>query len=321
MRHDVDAARSRLEAIAIAHAQAPAARRVRGDLVLDAGQARLAVGDRRAMLRRARGAGDRATHGATGIAVEIEVARGRRLAQPCCSTASHGADTRAPRPADRRRTRRAPAGSTSRARPRHHATGRLRSRLVIAYVTDVEGRSDKLVSFADGNPHVALARRRAAARRRRHVRVRRRRGRSRTLRPRIVATLLAARRAYGDRVVLLAGNHDIDKLRLARRADRRATATAPALSERGALLRSILANTMGASKASSFAPPSSPRRASLDDDASSQLPRRSRARSAPSRVSRRVSPRLSRGRDAVLARQHDRRSFGEVPGAARAADV
>ena len=31
---------------------------------------------------------------------------------------------------------------------------------------------------------------------------------------RIVRTLLAARRRYGDRVILLAGNRDINKLRL-----------------------------------------------------------------------------------------------------------
>jgi hypothetical protein len=81
---------------------------------------------------------------------------------------------------------------------------------VISYLTDVEGRWDKIVSFADGNPHVWLdgsALRLAAGvtfvfggdsiDRGPHGR-------------RILAMLVGARRDYGDRVVLLAGNRDLN---------------------------------------------------------------------------------------------------------------
>jgi hypothetical protein len=112
---------------------------------------------------------------------------------------------------------------------------------VIAYLTDVEGRWDKLVSFADGNPHVSLvddalvladgvtfvfggdAIDRGPSGRK------------------IIRTLLAARRRYGDRVVLLAGNRDINKLRLRRELD--------VPGPRGDLLRKIFESTMGAPRA------------------------------------------------------------------------
>jgi hypothetical protein len=123
---------------------------------------------------------------------------------------------------------------------------------MIAYVTDIEGQWDKLESFVDENPHVSLvggelrladdvtfvfggdAIDRGPASRR------------------IVEVLLAARRAYGDRVVLLAGNRDINKLRLWRELDGEPpTRTPPEVRSggRGALLRWIFANTMGAKDA------------------------------------------------------------------------
>ncbi len=122
---------------------------------------------------------------------------------------------------------------------------------MIAYLTDVEGRWDKLASFAAGNVLVSLdggrlqladgatfvfggdAIDRGPAGRR------------------IVETLLAARRAYGERVVLLAGNRDINKLRLVRELTGAPPAGAVGKT-RGELLRWIFANTMGAPKAFEF---------------------------------------------------------------------
>ena len=120
---------------------------------------------------------------------------------------------------------------------------------MIAYLTDVEGRWDKLASFAQGNPLVQLAGDRLqladgatfvfggdaidrgpAGRR-------------------IVDTLLAARREYGERVVLLAGNRDINKLRLVRELAGAPPPEAPPAKSRGELLRWIFANTMGAGQA------------------------------------------------------------------------
>jgi Calcineurin-like phosphoesterase len=120
---------------------------------------------------------------------------------------------------------------------------------VIAFLTDVEGRWNKLATFTDGNPHVWLEDgklrladdatfvfggdaidRGPAARR-------------------IVELLLAARRDYGDRVVLLAGNRDINKLRLVRELTGEPPARAPSGTSRGDLLRWIFTATMGAPKA------------------------------------------------------------------------
>jgi hypothetical protein len=114
---------------------------------------------------------------------------------------------------------------------------------VIAYLTDVEGRWDKLASFAEANPLVALRDDSLvladgvtfvfggdAIDRGPHGR-------------KVVRTLLAARRRYGDRIVMLAGNRDLNKLRLVRELDE-----VPA-AERGERLRWIFANTMGAPRA------------------------------------------------------------------------
>ncbi|HEY0192476.1 MAG TPA: metallophosphoesterase [Kofleriaceae bacterium] len=139
---------------------------------------------------------------------------------------------------------------------------------MIAYLTDVEGRWDKVESFAAGNPHVWLegtSLRLAdgvsfvfggdSVDRGAHGR-------------RILTMLVEARRAYGDRVVLLAGNRDINKLRLARELAGAPPAKAPVDVSRAELLRWIFSETMGAPKAFEY------RRAELaaggaaaDDDA------------------------------------------------------
>ncbi len=134
---------------------------------------------------------------------------------------------------------------------------------MITYLTDVEGRWDKLAEFARDNPLVTLDDRglrvadgaifvfggdavdRGPAGRR------------------IVRLLLEAKRAQPDRVVLLAGNRDLNKLRLARELTGAPPAGAPA-GTRGELLRWIFARTMGAKDAFEH------RRAELggaDDDA------------------------------------------------------
>jgi hypothetical protein len=123
----------------------------------------------------------------------------------------------------------------------------------VAYLTDVEGRWDKLADFCAGNAIVRLD----EAQR---LRVadgglfvfggdaidRGPAGRK------VVATLLAAKHAQPDRVVLLAGNRDINKLRLARELDGHPPSRVRALSPAGEspsrpdLLRAIFAHTMGA---------------------------------------------------------------------------
>jgi hypothetical protein len=123
----------------------------------------------------------------------------------------------------------------------------------IAYLTDVEGKWSKLASFAERNPYVSLdadgrltvaedalfvfggdaVDRGPEARR-------------------VVATLLDVKRRQPDRVVLLAGNRDINKLRLVRELDGHPPARAPEdvrSGPRGALLRWIFTNTMGAPEA------------------------------------------------------------------------
>jgi hypothetical protein len=122
---------------------------------------------------------------------------------------------------------------------------------MIAYITDLEGRWDKLERSCADNPHLKLqngalvlapgvtlvfggdAIDRGPAGRR------------------IVATLLAAKRRYGERVVLLAGNRDINKLRLHRELSGHPPPGAPPElhGDRPALLRWILAHTMGAREA------------------------------------------------------------------------
>lgn len=135
----------------------------------------------------------------------------------------------------------------------------------IAYLTDVEGRWDKLAGFAAGNPLVTLdaddrlrvadgavlvfggdAVDRGPAGRR------------------VLRALLDAKAAQPGQVVLLAGNRDLNKLRLARELTGAPPAGAPDDATRGELLRWILARTMGAKDAFAH------RRAELgaaDDDA------------------------------------------------------
>jgi hypothetical protein len=116
----------------------------------------------------------------------------------------------------------------------------------VAYLTDIEGRWEKLLDFcAPAGAGASLVSYDEA----RGLRVaddavfvfggdaidRGPAGRK------IVATLLEAKRAQPERVVLLAGNRDINKLRLARELDARAPASA-----RAELLRTIFSRTMGA---------------------------------------------------------------------------
>ena len=123
---------------------------------------------------------------------------------------------------------------------------------MISYLTDVEGRWDKLVSFTTGNPHVSVIDGELrlsdgvtlvfggdAIDRGAHGR-------------RFVSLLLAAKRAYGDRVVLLAGNRDINKLRLVTELGGKPRAGAPSGGTRAEILHWTLANTMGAAKAFEF---------------------------------------------------------------------
>lgn len=119
---------------------------------------------------------------------------------------------------------------------------------MIAYLTDVEGKWDKLASFCAGNALVALdgdrlrladgvtfvfggdaIDRGPAARK-------------------IVETFLNAKAEYGGRVVLLAGNRDINKLRLIAELNGDPPEKAPDV-PRPELLKWIFANTMGAPKA------------------------------------------------------------------------
>lgn len=124
----------------------------------------------------------------------------------------------------------------------------------VSYLTDIEGMWGKLASFADGNPDVTLA------------------GGELSVNPgslfvfggdaidrgpdgrRIVATLLAAKERQPDRVVLLAGNRDINKMRLVRELGGAPPARTPdALRrDRPELLRWIFENTMGARGAFGF---------------------------------------------------------------------
>jgi hypothetical protein len=124
----------------------------------------------------------------------------------------------------------------------------------VAYVTDVEGRWEKLVDFARDNPDVTLdpaGRLRVrdgavfvfggdAIDRGPHGR-------------RVVAALLDAHDRQPDQVVLLAGNRDLNKMRLVRelrgRPHRRAPADLRGPGVEGPLLRWTLKDTMGAGEA------------------------------------------------------------------------
>ncbi|WNG60778.1 hypothetical protein F0U59_43305 [Archangium gephyra] len=126
----------------------------------------------------------------------------------------------------------------------------------IAYLTDVEGIWEKLDSFCQDNPHVHLED-----------------GERLVVRPgatfvyggdavdrgadglRVVRTLLEARRRQPSQVVLLAGNRDINKLRLLRELNGHPLPKTPTdmrAAPRPVLLRWILDNTMGASGAFEF---------------------------------------------------------------------
>jgi hypothetical protein len=122
---------------------------------------------------------------------------------------------------------------------------------VITYVTDVEGMWDRLATFLRGNRCAALAGdeivlsdgatlvfggdavdRGPSSRR-------------------VVAALVRAKRRYGDRVILLAGNRDINKIRLVRELGGHPLERVPpeARTSRPVLLRWIFDNTMGARQA------------------------------------------------------------------------
>jgi hypothetical protein len=126
----------------------------------------------------------------------------------------------------------------------------------VAYLTDVEGIWEKLASFCQDNPHVSLE---AGDR----LRVRPgatfvyggdavdRGGAGR----RVLRTLLEAWRRQPSQVVLLAGNRDINKLRLLRELNGYPLPRTPAevrAAPRPVLLRWIFENSMGAREAFAF---------------------------------------------------------------------
>ena len=134
--------------------------------------------------------------------------------------------------------------------------GTSRSDHPVAYLTDVEGLWEKLASFCQDNPHVHLDA-----------------GGRLVVRPgatfvyggdavdrgpdglRVVRTLLEARQRQPAQVVLLAGNRDINKLRLLRELNGYPLARTPAdvrTAPRPVLLRWIFENTMGARGAFEF---------------------------------------------------------------------
>lgn len=120
----------------------------------------------------------------------------------------------------------------------------------LAYLTDVEGHWDKLVDFATDNPAVSLdARGRImVADDARFVFG----GDSVDRGPagrRVVEALIEAKRRQPDHVFLLAGNRDINKLRLHRELAGHPPSRAPADLPRPALLRWIFTHTMGAADA------------------------------------------------------------------------
>ncbi|MCB9592620.1 MAG: hypothetical protein H6719_07800 [Sandaracinaceae bacterium] len=120
--------------------------------------------------------------------------------------------------------------------------------MTIAYLTDVEGQWPKVESFCRDNPLVRLEGDRLeladgarfvfggdAIDRGPHAR-------------RVVACLTDARERYGERVVLLAGNRDLNKLRLRRELGGHPSERAPedVRGDRVALLRWTFERTMGA---------------------------------------------------------------------------
>ncbi|MGZ3459881.1 MAG: hypothetical protein ACXU86_15405 [Archangium sp.] len=138
----------------------------------------------------------------------------------------------------------------------HPLPGTSRSEHPVAYLSDVEGLWEKLASFCQDNPHVHLD-----AEGRLGVRTgatfvyggdaldRGPDGR------RVVRTLLEAWQRQPSQVVLLAGNRDINKLRLERELKGHPLARTPAdvrSAPRPVLLRWIFENTMGARGAFEF---------------------------------------------------------------------
>ncbi|MET0791719.1 MAG: hypothetical protein ABW061_09385 [Polyangiaceae bacterium] len=122
--------------------------------------------------------------------------------------------------------------------------------LRVAYLTDVEGQWSKLASFAAHNPLVALdaADRLLVAPGARLVFGGDAIDRGPSAQ-RIVRTLLEAKRRQPEQVVLLAGNRDINKMRLVSELNGLPPASAPDRARSGgraALLRWIFENTMGA---------------------------------------------------------------------------
>jgi hypothetical protein len=122
---------------------------------------------------------------------------------------------------------------------------------MIVHLTDLEGRWEKLVQACEGCAHLRLEGDRLDLAPGAHLVFggdaidRGPAGR------RLLSTLLAARRRYGERVVLLAGNRDINKLRLHRELRGHPLARAPeeVRRDRPALLRWIFSHTMGAREA------------------------------------------------------------------------
>lgn len=125
--------------------------------------------------------------------------------------------------------------------------------LAITYLTDVEGRWDKIESFVKDNPLISLD---AQGRLRVQPGARFVFGGDAVDRGpdarKVVRALLEARRAQPSQVVLLAGNRDINKLRFSRELSGKPLArTPPEVARAGGptLVRWLLANTMGAREA------------------------------------------------------------------------
>lgn len=122
----------------------------------------------------------------------------------------------------------------------------------IAFITDIEGQWDKLATFAAGNPLVRLEE---------GDRIELAEGAALVFGGdaidrgpddrRVLHALVDAKRRAPDRVTLLAGNRDLNKLRLVRELAGSPPTGAPAevQQDRGALLRWIFRHTMGAKDA------------------------------------------------------------------------
>lgn len=120
--------------------------------------------------------------------------------------------------------------------------------MTIAYLTDVEGQWEKVATFCEGNALISLdGERLVLAQGATFVFGGDAIDRGPDAR-RIVACLTEARERYGERVVLLAGNRDLNKLRLRRELGGFPHRRAPdeVRGDRVALLKWTLAETMGA---------------------------------------------------------------------------